>query len=170
MSDVIHYYRTLKWSDFREISDRPSWANEVAQIDTGASITSLKVSKSKSGSPHTILDATITVTMNRNNSWVVRDQKSDSLLKHEQGHYNLQAIAAWDLKNGLLNLSANSASELSSQKKSLLSTIQSKLENVKDRYEAQTQHGKLFGAQATWSNRISEIMNTDSLTLDNLPL
>lgn len=167
MSDVTNYNRTLTWSNFPEKSQRPSAANENAQISTQAALTSLRTNNS--GGVYTISDVTVAVTMNRLESWVVSDQKSDALLEHEQGHYDIQAIAAWDIMSGLLNLSANSMSDLATKKNNFISAIQSKLVAVTDRYESRTGNGAFSGAQTTWTNTIAEVKRTDGMTLDNLP-
>ena len=57
--------------------------------------------------------------MNKSESWVLKNSKTEKLRKHEQLHYNISALGGRDLERGLKKLTAASPEELVSKRDKL---------------------------------------------------
>jgi hypothetical protein len=105
----------------------------------------------------------IQIKMDNKKSWVFKNAESDSLLKHEQLHYNVSALAGRDLERGLKKLSAASAKDLYDQAKSLLSSLQTLVTQVNAEYDdnklSGSNHGNDAGNQTKWEMHINKLMN-----------
>jgi phosphoribosylformylglycinamidine (FGAM) synthase-like amidotransferase family enzyme len=55
---------------------------------------------------------TVNTRMDTTASWVVKGKKTAALLKHEQGHYDISALAARQFHDNALRLEADTAQEL----------------------------------------------------------
>ena len=108
----------------------------------------------------------IQIKMDKNKSWVYKDAESESLLKHEQLHYNISALAGRDLERGLKNLSADSAANLYDKAKKLLASLQALVKQINSEYDdnklSGSNHGNDSGNQSKWEMHINKLMNDPS--------
>jgi hypothetical protein len=102
--EIHGWPRQIQWSEFRELAERPPQEDEDAQIHSvGGGADNIDVIHR--GNTYQISSITVEMTV-EDDSWVVRDRKSDSLLNHEQGHYDITALLWRDLATDLLALRA----------------------------------------------------------------
>ena len=86
--------RSITWDEFTEVDSAPSGASEAAQIDSQA-IQPERVELTRENGRLRVSAYTVNVRVFTDNSWVVRSQKSPTLLAHEQGHYDITGLSAY---------------------------------------------------------------------------
>jgi predicted secreted Zn-dependent protease len=94
---------------------------------------------------------------------------TNTLLSHEQGHYDITALGARELYNALLQLTAPSGHELQTRASQLRQRIQQKINRTNTRYDTQTNHSQNAAAQHTWQQRIAAEKQKPDGSIDNLP-
>jgi hypothetical protein len=166
---------TISWQqDFTEVSKPP--ANSVRDAFTSATGDPPKgIVFTSDANGKRVLKASkfsVTLTMSKANSWVVTDKESNSLLNHEQGHYNLTALSARDFLNDALALTANTNTELQAAYDALKLSCQSELSAMNKMYDDDpncgTNHGKDANKQTQWDLRIKNAMNNSTARLSSL--
>lgn len=157
---------TLSWKiDFREVDSRPDPkldAFTVAKFATGKALQAdVKSGDGLFRFQSSSID--IQIKMNKAESWVFKSAESDSLLKHEQLHYNVSALAGRDLERALKNLSGESVKALYDKAKELLKLFQTAVDIVNADYDDDklrgTNHGNNITNQALWEIHINKLMN-----------
>ena len=159
---------TLGWGkDFRILGTVPLGSHHSAHTEAPVrGIGGLRASLGSDGSYRLRPDSvTILVRMDRDNSWVVRDARSDALLSHEQVHYNIAALGARDLERKLLALSADSPESLESERVRVEKEIDDLMESVNNDYDDDfwgfgTDHGTREFPQMQWKFHIDAQMNS----------
>jgi hypothetical protein len=143
--------RKLEWSDFK--SENKIHEYEFAQAVLTPSINVY---------PNTFSDLElkkliIVAQMNKNESWF--KSKSDHILIHEQGHFDITEIFARKIRKELYKR-INTAIGFSAND---FLAIFNKLENehwiFQDKYEFETQRGTHYNNQTSWNKRILAILN-----------
>lgn len=167
---------SLSWAtDFTEVDSAPAnFTNRSAR--TKADITldaNLKGKKDASTSEYYFDVDTIKVGVktDKANSWIVKGKQSDSLLKHEQMHYNISALGARDLERKLKALRATSMQDLIKQKSDLGTEIQTLINKVNKDYDDDllgTSHGTKAAEQSKWELHITNLMNSETAELKSL--
>src|SRR5262249_28426655 len=131
----------------------------------------------KNGDGKYIVDPTnftVTIKMNVTNSWVVKDKKTDSLLNHEQGHYNIAALGGRDMLNDMLALVADTPAELTKALAATQKAMAALVKTIEKAYDEDpncgTDHGdpKKAAKQAQWDLRIKNAMNSSTARLSSL--
>ena len=161
------FNHTVKWNEFRVLNQRPSGETEDAYLKTRYDY-NFDYAESP-GQNCRVTSATVTIRVDRSESWVVRGQQSTSLLNHEQGHYNITALGARALYNQILHLTMPSCQGILSQVRILSDQIQRQIDRVNARYDQRTNHGTNASAQRTWNSSIQSAMRSAGGTLANLP-
>jgi predicted secreted Zn-dependent protease len=164
---VINFDTLVNWSQFSQLSARPSDKDEDAQISQQVSFSNFNLER-KNGKL-TIKDVDVRVSLVDGECWVVSNQMSDALLKHEQGHYDILALSARALYKALVGQGAATATELQQKALRLQASFGAQATTVNDRYDTQTNHSRNTTAQQLWNTRISEAKLNPQATLDNLP-
>lgn len=103
--------RTLTWANFREVDSAPDGRTEAAQIHPEA-VQPAEVGVAREGGTVRLRGYTVRVRIVRDDTWVVTSQKSDTLLIHEQGHFDIVGLTARDMVADLAALRASSTAEL----------------------------------------------------------
>jgi predicted secreted Zn-dependent protease len=155
----------ISWRQFRDVSVRPAGMNEDAEIEVEPYLGFR--TRTHNGNVE-IVDVNTTISVSRQRSWVLNDRKTDWLLNHEQGHFDITALGMRDLYNQLISLSAPSVAELNSQASQMQSAIQSRIDDTNRTYDSQTNHGSNTAEQARWTSRIQAAKTSSSGTLQNL--
>lgn len=167
-----NFVKTIAWTDFTEKTVCP--VNPYHSAFTKAKWPfSYDYDKNLDGK-YTVSSKSLKVTvgMDTASSWVMKDDKSDSLLNHEQGHYNITALGARDFMNGVLALETDTPKELAKAITDLANSTQSEINSVNSMYDDDpncgTDHGSKADKQAQWDLRIKHAMNDPKGTLDSL--
>src|SRR5437764_792825 len=82
---LVGWPRQVTWSEFREVNVAPDGAAESAQIDSNLQMPSEHRIVTDQGQLR-LSGFRATLSVKRSDSWVVKSQKSATLLAHEQGH------------------------------------------------------------------------------------
>lgn len=167
---------TLSWSnDFTEVDNAPTdFTDRSAR--TKASVTldpKLKAQRDSKDSDYYFVPDTVIVNVKavKAESWVVKELKSDNLLKHEQLHYNISALGGRDLERKILALRDPSGPALMKKKVDLGTEIQALIDKVNHEYDKGlqgTNHGAKDAEQAKWEIHISNLMNNKDAELKAL--
>jgi Bacterial protein of unknown function (DUF922) len=164
-----NFNKTIAWTDFTEKTVSPTQGRSA--FTQAKWPFSFDIDKNADGK-YIAKNVKVTVGMDTVKSWVVKDDESDSLLNHEQGHYNITALGARDFLNGVMDLEADTAKELQKAINDLQSSTQSEIKSVNSMYDDDpncgTDHGTKADKQAQWDLRIKNAMNDPKGTLDSL--
>ena len=138
-------YRRLSWDDFR--------GNTPPQTDDAAlSTTYVGFSYSKTGST---INYNIECKFQKSRSW--GRVKTDYILKHEQGHFDIAEIFARKLNKEVKEYLSKSSNHAG------LNPIYTKLMNEKremqEDYDTETNHSINKAKQAEWNKKIEEMLN-----------
>lgn len=145
--------RSLRWREFQQVQSRPDGENEDAMV---APVTSPGQARLfRQGGQWRVAELTLEVDI-RDQSWVVRSQKSADLLKHEQGHYDIHCIIVGrDLVDPIKGLRARSQGRLAAALRRLLQRAQRRAQRMTDQYDRDTNHGLNEERQAAWDQQFS---------------
>lgn len=145
--------RTITWQEFRAISTRPSGENEDAQIETTV-VQPNRVSIVQEQRRLRLGNYEGTLQIVRNNSWVVATHKTEKLLEHEQGHFDITGLCARDLMKALGNLRADTAEELQQEVTRLYEAYDAWGDKLSEQYDEETNRSRNEAAQRDWNARI----------------
>ena len=164
---------SIQWTDFTEKTTSPNPPREAFTSATGAPPTGIVFTGDGNG--NRVIKASkfsVTLSMNKANSWVVTDKKTSTLLNHEQGHYNLTALSARDFLNDALALSAKTDAELQAAYDALKASSQAELSKMNKMYDDDpncgSNHGLDTNKQSQWDLRIANAMNSSTARLSSL--
>lgn len=157
----------ITWGQFQTRTARPADAgDEDAEIRTGSATT---YGWRERNGVVSVTSVTTSVTVNRELSWVVRGQATDALLRHEQGHYDIQALGARETHRRISELTASSSAELEREKRAIEREVQQKVDEKNTRYDDQTNHSRNAAQQRNWEGSIRRAKENATGTLDLLP-
>lgn len=157
---------TITWSNFKTISTRPSGATEDAKMHWLLGFDNVKHPKGKGVS---ISSVDVYVKVYKEGSWVVESKKVDSLLAHEQGHYDIVAIEGRRLYRKLLSIKGKSVNDVQVQASDLHKKSAKNIEEVQIRYDNQTGRSQNSSEQQRWLKIIETTKKNLNGTLDDLP-
>ena len=157
----------IQWSNFVPQSDRPPGQTEYAQIHPDTTFTNFRMGRS--GRSVTIASVDITIRLILLDCWVVATRKTDELLKHEQGHYDIMAIGARAMYNRLLTLRENSVSDLQNFMNDIRENFRTNVRDVDSHYDTATNHGIDTAMQQTWIRQIATVKANPAGTIGDLP-
>ena len=159
---VTHWPRNLAWTEFAEISARPTGVDEDAQISVTTDLPSSGIRVIRDGNMLRIDDIEVPLVVVGTESWVVTGTKTTDLLSHEQGHFDIAGLVAWELYRRLMATRAANASELQRQINQHVASARRKVEGLsgsadKDgKYDTETSHGTNAGEQRRWKDLIQD--------------
>lgn len=160
MSDIhVHgFTRHLRWTDYKEVNESPE-EPFAANTDTSIKYTYRAVVE-PDGKWH-VTKVSVAVRFVPESSWVVKEKKSHDLLKHEQAHYDIAAVAAATLYRKLRHLKGDSSQSADDAVKQIADEIvgdSGVVGRVQKRYDEDlicgTNHGLGAEQQAIWEHRI----------------
>jgi Predicted secreted Zn-dependent protease len=147
-NDAIIYWsknKRLIWSDFKgKASPLDSTSDNVAIASTDISILYENTGRR--------LTFKVVSYFRKNKSWT-RDTISEILLKHEQGHFDISELYARKLRKFLQNFNPKQSAQVLESGINLL-TLEA--DAFQEKYDEETEHGKLKAKQAEWNNLINE--------------
>ncbi len=162
------FNHSVQWNEFRTVNQRPAGVQEDAQIKTRTVAFTFRTHQPR-GQNCRVTSATVSIAVDRSRTWVVRGRQSADLLQHEQGHYDITALATRDLYNQVLGLTAARCADINTQAGRLQQQIQTQVTQIDRRYDTQTSHGTTPASQRTWNTRIQSAKQNPNGTLANLP-
>lgn len=149
--------KQISWSEFREVVTRPSGETEDAQIDT-RTLQPERVGVAREQGQFRLGNFTVKLNVIRDNSWVVANQKSETLLVHEQGHFDITGLVARDLVKALGALRVSTTEELQREVTRLFEAYDAWAKSLSNQYDGETNHGRNAIIQAEWEARLRACM------------
>ena len=134
--------RKLTWSDFRSKPD---------QNATNAALTSSKIIFNYSYGSDNGFTFTINCVFDKNTSW--GRVKTDYILSHEQGHFDIAEIYARRLYKALKNYSFD-ATRVSKEVPALYQKMMKEENDFQDQYDNETNYSRDKPQQAVWLEKI----------------
>ncbi len=156
----------VRWSDFTTKESRPTGEDEDAHIEANSLAKNMqgKVKKGK----YKVSSIKLRITVDKAASWVVKGTKTDDLLKHEQGHYDLTAIGARELHKRVLALETESKEALLSGIADLQEEMQGLTDELNELYDDDTDHSRKEARQKFWATEIAAAKNRTAGTLKEI--
>lgn len=155
----------ISWSQFSQLPSRPAGEDEDAHIHTAMK---LNYDLGGKGKATIVSSATLDILVTPD-CWVVSSEMKKDLLKHEQGHYDIQALVAREFYDKLLALSASSDADLKKKIRQLEAKFQQVTNSVNKRYDSQTDHSEITSVQQTWDKKLDAAKKNPNGTTDHLP-
>jgi hypothetical protein len=157
---VIGEKRHLRWSDFRKVPH--SLDKDSADAQTSVDLSYRIETASDANGNWRMARVTVTVRLDPHDTWVVRGKehgpRNKQLLAHEQGHYDLAALAAITLHKKLSIISGDRDKDPAQEAAAVFRDIESDLESVNLRYDEDpncgTKHGTRQIIQDAWQQGI----------------
>lgn len=157
----------LTWKNFRELKSRPAGKSEDAETFSGYNAPNITFKRSANA---VVVDkADVKISIDSRQSWVLQGKKTNDLLQHEQGHYDISALAANEFYNKLMKLQAPDAGSLDKAIQAENDAMQQKMNNANVRYDQQTNHSQVKTIQAQWDKAIATEKAKPDGSIDNLP-
>ena len=149
--------RAVSWrGDFPdEREERPSDEDEDAQIHAEA-ILDDETTACRTDGLLRLGRFTVRLRVSADQTWVVRSAKTDALLAHEQGHFDICGIDARQVMQDLVALRAQDGDELGGMVQDRLQRSRIDAQAMSDRYDEETDHGRTADAQRRWETAIRE--------------
>ena len=152
--------RKLKWEDF--CSTVPK--NHPHQASTHSGIYNSFYTKGDS------IKFTIRADFYSMKSWVKKDQKTKSLLRHEQLHFDITELFARKFRKALTEMYWTK-SNLSNNFNKLYKTTREACTKYQELYDAETDHSKKKEKQRVWEERIErELKQYENYSISSLDI
>lgn len=116
-----------------------------------------------------VKSADVTISMDSKSSWVITGKEDAWLLKHEQGHYDISALAARDFYNQVMQLNTATEGDMNDEIAKINEALQQKIDDTNARYDQQTDHSRNKSEQAKWNKAIETEKQKAGGSIDNLP-
>lgn len=142
--------RRLMWDDF--LCEPKKEGDAVASTSTSLGL-SYKVRDNN-------LTFHITCDFSKEKSWGAL--KTDYILAHEQGHFDITEIHARKLYEALYNYAFNPAS-FKTDIAAIYNRIVKEKEDMQEAYDGQTDHSRQKGLQSEWLQRIDNLLDATEL-------
>ncbi len=140
-------HRMLSWSDFR---GPVSALNEESAAATCCSI-GFKLDNDASGRP----EVSVYNTFYIGKSWVKDDARIESILAHEQGHFDLCELFTRKLRSRISTVDLSSQN-VKQELMNIYSAVSDEYETFQQSYERETTHGTNIPEQRRWQELISK--------------
>ena len=163
---VNGFHDKITWSNFKKVVEKPPGATEDAKMHWLLSFDNVKHINDNSVS---ISSVEVFIKIYKEGSWVLENKQVDSLLAHEQGHYDIVAIQAREFHKRLRSLKAKAVHELQVKASGLLEKSRKDIDNTQGRYDSQTDHSQISDMQQKWLKIIDTAKKNPNGTLDDLP-
>ncbi len=105
-----------------------------------------------------VASITVEIVTVQEDTWVVTSQKSDDLLSHEQGHYDLTGLSGRDMANEMAAARARTPAALQARVSQIIRTYRRRAKAWTDSYDTETDHSRNRQVQSRWDERIRDAM------------
>jgi hypothetical protein len=161
-----NFTHAVAWSEFTDFPVRPPNEDEDANISTHMSLSYTMGRKGRS----VIVDtAEVDIVVVSDDSWIVSSKKTNDLLRHEQGHFDIQALIAREFYNSIFTLTGSSADDLRTKLNSLQARLQRSTNATNIRYDTATVHSTNTAVQQVWDQKLDAAKNNVNGTVRDLP-
>jgi Bacterial protein of unknown function (DUF922) len=151
--------RSISWDEFKELPARPPDETEDAQIHSEVDQPS-RVGVVREHGVFRVTSLTVTLRTVSEDNWVVTAQKSDDLLSHEQGHYDITGLTGRDMGNEIVAVRAHSRADLQTKVTQIIEKYRRLAKALSGRYDTETDHSRNGQAQERWDDAIHAAMKS----------
>ncbi|CAN5410346.1 hypothetical protein BH11BAC3_BH11BAC3_09870 [soil metagenome] len=142
----------LNWNDFQA---KPVETSDAAAITNAGFGVNLLFRKNEKG---TELVINVNCSFSRKDSWVKKIHKTDYILKHEQGHFDIAFISTISFMQKLRNAGFTSGNYAAVIEKIYNQSV-TEMSTMQNQYDSQTDHSKIAAKQAEWDNKIGQLVS-----------
>jgi hypothetical protein len=148
--------RSLTWDDFPEISSRPAGESEDAQI--AVEMRPGRLAYIQEDGEYRLGEMDFNTVINRNATWVVGSARTDELLAHEQGHYDIGGLCYRDMVAEIRGLRNARRRQLILDVRRIMEEHDQRADALSASYDSQeqTDHGRNRSRQQAWEQQISQ--------------
>lgn len=163
---VNGFDHAVRWSEFSRVDEPPARSDETAFIEASLHF---DYGWGWTGSEYGVLEVTATITVNSGKSWVVQGTETSRLLSHEQGHFDISAIALREAAGLIAALTAERGAEIDRRKARIEAQMRRRSKALNDRYDTRTDHYRNRAAQSQWDRALAAVKSNEQGKLDDLP-
>jgi hypothetical protein len=146
---------TLDWSHFKEVSSAPDGSHEDAQTATNQlSIDSIAVERDAKG--FRLGPFTLPIALNEDDCWVVQGKTAPPLLRHEQVHWDIAGLVAYECSREFKALRVAHRQALGPMANVVLNRLAIKGQALQDWYDDESKHGLNATGQKAWEDRVAD--------------
>jgi hypothetical protein len=170
MGRLEGHEESLGWRDFMGTPPDPPPAGEAAYTEARFDLSyGYEYDTNTATKGYQITDVSVKVTVERGNMWSVKSGRTDALLKHEQGHYDIVALLARDLYDELTGWNEGKkpkrfvkATDLSGTANRMRRSTEAQVVHLGGSprsvgvYDKQTKHGLDAKAQEKWDAALAD--------------
>ena len=161
---VVSRPARLQWRHFKAVAHLPGGDDEEAQTSSEIILPN-RLSPRKVDGQFRLGDFTMTVGIKAHETVVVRTaNKTDDLLDHEQGHFDLLVLVARAEKADLEKVTASSLGELQEAVSAIQSTHDTRAQELDAKYDEQTDHSRNQSQQRRWRKLIDDALAKEGVT------
>jgi hypothetical protein len=161
------FNHSIHWSEFQLVDQSPPGAVKEAEVVLVTNII-WQTATQQSGNCH-VVGVKASIHVDQNKSWVLKGKKGVYLRYHEQGHYDIAAIGMREMYNNILTLIKSRCEDINQEAQRIQHEVQQRIENTRQRYHSQTQHGSNPGVQKAWEAQIKSAKLRSDGVLADLP-
>jgi hypothetical protein len=162
---VLGWHTNLTWRQFRRVNT-PLGTTEEAQTEASIEPPE-RVAVAKDGAKFKLTNFDVRVRLVPSGTWIVNGKATDALLAHEQGHWDIAGLTAYEYFRELTGLRADDTDTLQSQASAALERIQTKVDALQEQYDRQTDHSRQASEQARWQRLIATAIRSGNAALPN---
>ncbi|MFC2107740.1 DUF922 domain-containing protein [Bacteroidota bacterium] len=141
--------RPLAWEDFKGRENKRSNFDALTSASFGFNY------KYISGQYYTFI---ISVGFDKKNSWVKMKNATDDLLKHEQGHFDINEIYARLCIKELQHVKVKNMDKFGKEVEKVFDKISQQMIKFQDEYDKETDHSKVEDKQIEWNVKIENLL------------
>lgn len=154
---VVGWPRTLNWGNFRVVKFPAD--GSIYDAETGTSIGYKSQYVKQNDGSFATRGVVIRVELVKENTWVVSGKQSPGLLSHEQGHFDIAGLIAYELDMSLRQASGMSNDEVNSNVEDMFRVINEKVKKIQSEYDDDTNHSINNSQQVAWKRKIKDHIN-----------
>ena len=149
------------WGQFREVRSAPDGSSFKASTGSRITITHIITERVELVGVRSVSDAvkikgaTVQVTIDRANTWVVRGQKTPALLEHERIHYLIATLVGKEILEQLVDQAAGTTAELQAKASSIHADETRRFQAIDSAYDDDSNHGTIEFQQRQWVAQVN---------------
>lgn len=163
---LYNFNYAISRTQFRKFATTPDGQFYDAALASDFSVSNILLARK--GHALVIADADVKIFVDTNRSYVLTSQMSEYLLKHEQLHYDITALAAREYYKKVFELIGKDEFTLHANMYKMRSSLQQIMIGTQRRYDHQTKHDIDKTAQEKWIRNVSTVKQTPNGRIDQL--
>jgi len=152
---IFGWPRNISWDEFKELRSRPEGEDEDAQTHSEADQPE-RVTVHSVGGWFRVTALTVRVRIVSGDTWVVGPLKTDNLLNHEQGHYDITGVLGRDMANEIVAARARNVQGLQEQVAQIIERYTDRADAWTKLYDHETEHSRNDAAQRRWDRQLRD--------------